>query len=98
MFLDKGNFQVKLLFNVRLAALLLVVVLLLHFLFHFLVVVTVTITCIWTFSNIMIGLIAPVAHPLGARFVDLSLHLLEDLLEAFNDKSHLLVVDLGGIN
>jgi hypothetical protein len=46
----------------------------------------------------MTGLTTPVANPLGAGFVVLSLPLLEDLLEALDDKSHLLVVNLGGIN
>jgi hypothetical protein len=84
---------------VRLATLLHVVVsLLLHLLLPSLVVVSITITCIWTFSNIMTGLTTPVANPLGAGFVVLPLSLLEDLPEALDDKRHLLVVKLGGIN
>jgi hypothetical protein len=84
--------------HVRLTTLLLVVVLLLlHLLLHFLVVVPVTITCIWTLSNIMIGLTTLVANPLGAGFV-LLFPLLEDLPEVLIDKSHLLIVKLGGIN
>jgi hypothetical protein len=52
---------------VRLATLLLVVVfLLLHLLLPFLVVVPSTITCIWTFSNIVTVLTTPIANPLGA--------------------------------
>jgi hypothetical protein len=39
-----------------------------------------------------------VANPLGAGFVFLPFPLLEDLLEALNNKSHLLVVKLRGIN
>jgi hypothetical protein len=78
--------------------LLVVVLLLLHLLLPFLVVVPVTITCIWTFSNIVTGLTTPVANPLGAGFVLLPLPLLEDLSEALNDKSHLLVVKLGSIH
>jgi hypothetical protein len=42
---------------VRLATLLVVVLLILHLLLPFLVVVPVTITCIWTFSNIVTRLI-----------------------------------------
>jgi hypothetical protein len=76
--------------------LLVVVLLLLYFLLPFLVVVLVT--CIWTFSNILAGLTTPVANPLGAGFVLLPLPLLEDLPEALNNKSHLLVVKFGGIN
>jgi hypothetical protein len=84
---------------VRLATLLLVVVLLLlHLCFPFLVAVRVTFTCIWTFSTIVAGLTTSVANPLGAVFVFFSFPLFEDLLEDLNDKSHLLVVKLGGIN
>jgi hypothetical protein len=84
---------------VHLASLLLVVVsFLLHLLLPFLVVVPVTITCIWAFSNKMIGLTTLVANPLGTRFVVLPLPLLEDLPEALDDKSHLLVVELGGVD
>jgi hypothetical protein len=79
---------------VRLATLLLVVVLLLPFL----VVVPVTITCIWTFSNIKIGLTTSVANPFGVGFVLLPIPLLKDLSEALNDKSCFVVVKLGGIN
>jgi hypothetical protein len=91
--------EVPLASYVRLATLLLVVVLLLlHLLFPFLVVVLITVTCIWTFSNIVTGFTTSVANPLGAGFVFLPLPLLEDLPKALNDKSHLLVVKLGGIN
>jgi hypothetical protein len=84
---------------VRLTTLLLVVVFLcLHLLLPFLVDVPVTITYICTFSNIVTGLTAPVANPLGAGFVILSFPLLEDLSKALNDKSHFIVVKLGGIN
>jgi hypothetical protein len=83
---------------VRLATLLLVVVLLLLHLLPFLVVFPVTITCIWTFSNIVTKLTTPVANPHGAGFVILPFLLLEDLPEALNDKSHSIVVKLRGIN
>jgi hypothetical protein len=83
----------------RLTTLLVVVVfLLLRLLLPFLVVVPITITCIWTFSNIVTGLTTPVANPLRAGFVVLPLPLLEDLPDALNNKSHLVVVKLGGIN
>jgi hypothetical protein len=82
--------------HVCLATLLLVVVLiLLRLLLLFLVIVPVTVTCIWTFSNIMTGLTTRVATPLGAGFVLLPLPLLKDLPKAFNDKSHFVVVKLG---
>jgi hypothetical protein len=61
--------------HVRLTTLLLVVVLLLHLFLPFLVIIPVTITFIWTFSNIMTGLTTPVANPLGAGFVLLLLFL-----------------------
>jgi hypothetical protein len=84
---------------VRLATFLLVeVFFLIHLLLPFLVVVPVTITCIWTFSNIVTVFTTLVANPLGARFVVLPLPLLKDLLEALNNKSHFVVVRLGGIN
>jgi hypothetical protein len=44
------------------------------------------------------GITTPVAHPLGTGFVVLPLPLLEDLLKPLDDKSHLLVVELGGID
>jgi hypothetical protein len=85
--------------NVRLTALhLIVVLLILHLILPLLVVIPVPVTCIWIFSNIMTGLTTPVAHPLGIGFVVLPLPLLEDLSEALDDESHLLVVELGGIN
>jgi hypothetical protein len=83
--------------NVRLTTLL-VVILIFHLLLPFLIVVPVTITCIWTCSKKMTGLTTPVANPLGTGFVVLPLPLLEDLPEALDDKSHLLVVKLGGVN
>jgi hypothetical protein len=46
----------------------------------------------------MTGLTTSVENPLGAGFLFLPLSLLEDLLEALNNKSHLLIVKLGGIN
>jgi hypothetical protein len=51
-----------------------------------------------TFCNKVTGLTTFVANPLGAGFVVLPLPLFEDLLEALDDKSHLLVVKLGGVN
>jgi hypothetical protein len=82
----------------RLSTLLLVVPLLLHLFLPLLIVVPVTITCIWTFSYKVIGLTTLLANPLGAGFVVLSLPLLEDLSEALDDKSHLLIVELGDVN
>jgi hypothetical protein len=82
---------------IRLATLLFVVSLLLHLL-PFLVVIPVIITCIWTFNNKVTGLTTPIANPLGEGFVVLPLPLLEDLSEALDDKSHLLIVKLGGID
>jgi hypothetical protein len=63
-----------------------------------LIVIPVTVTCIWTFSNKVTGLTTPVANSLGSGFVVLPLSLLEDLPEALDDKSHLLIVELGGID
>jgi hypothetical protein len=84
--------------HVHLATLLLVLLFLIHFLLPFLVVVPVTITCIWTFCNKMTGLTTPIAHPLGTGLVVLPLPLFKDLSKALNDKSHLLVVELGGVD
>ena len=84
---------------VCLATLLIVVVfLLLHILLPFLVAVAITITCIWTFSNIVTRHTTPVANPHGVRFVVLPLLLLDDLPGTLNNKSHLLIVKLRGIN
>jgi hypothetical protein len=83
--------------HMRLATLL-VVSLLLHLFLLFLVVVPVTVTSIWTFSNKVTGLTTPIAHPLGTGLVVLPLPLFEDLSKALNDKSHLLVVELGGVD
>jgi hypothetical protein len=44
------------------------------------------------------GLTTPIANPLGAGFVVLPLPLFEDLPKALDDKSHLLVVELGGVD
>jgi hypothetical protein len=44
------------------------------------------------------GLTTSVANPLGAGFLVLPLSLLEDLPKALDDKSHLLIVKLGGVN
>jgi hypothetical protein len=83
---------------VRFAALLLLVSFLLHLLLSFLVVVPVTITCICAFSYKVTGLTTHVAHPFGMGLVVLPLPLFEDLSKALNDESHLLVVELEGIN
>jgi hypothetical protein len=84
--------------HVRLTALLLVVLILVHLLLPFLVFVPTTFTRIWTFSYEVTGLTTSVAHPLGAGFVVLPPPLLEDLKKDLNDKSHLLVVELGGVD
>jgi hypothetical protein len=84
--------------HVRLATLLIVVSFLFHLPLPFLVVVPVTITYIWTFCNIMTRLTTPIENQLGAGFVVLPLPLFEDLLEALEDKSHLLIVKLGGVD
>jgi hypothetical protein len=84
--------------HVRFATLLLVVSFPFHLILPFLVVVPVTVTCIWTFCNEVTRLTAPVANPLRLGLVVLPLHLLEDLLKALDDKSHLLIVELGGVN
>jgi hypothetical protein len=83
--------------HVRLATLL-VIFLLLHLFLPLIVVVPVTVTCIWTFSNKETEHTTPIAHPLGTGFVVLPLSLFEDLPKALNDKSHLLVVKLGGVD
>jgi hypothetical protein len=84
--------------HVRLTIVLLLLVPFLPHLLPFLIVVPVNITCIWTFSNKMTGLTTPVANPLGVGFVILPLPLFEDLPESLDDKSHFLVVELGGVN
>jgi hypothetical protein len=84
--------------HVCLATLLIVISFLLHLLLPFLVVVPDTVTCICTFSNKVTGLTTPISHPFGMGFVVLLLPLLEDLLKALDDKSHLLNVELGGID
>jgi hypothetical protein len=84
--------------HVRPATFLLVILFLLHFLLPLLVFVPVTITCIWTFSYKVTGLTTPIAHPFGAGLVVLSPPLFKDLLKALKDKSHVLVVELGGVD
>jgi hypothetical protein len=84
--------------HVCLTTLLLIVSFLLHLLLPFLVFVTVIVACIWTFCNEVTRLTTSIAYPLGAGFVVLPLPLFEDLPKALNDKSHLLVVELGGVN
>jgi hypothetical protein len=83
--------------HMRLATLL-VVSPLLHLLLPFLIVVPITVTCIRTFINKVTGLTTPIPNPVGARFVVLSLPLLEDLPEALDDKSHLLIVKFRGVD
>jgi hypothetical protein len=83
---------------VRLATLLIVISLLLHLLLPFLAIVPVPVTCIWTFSNGVTGLTTPITHPLRMGLVVLPLLLFEDLSKTINDKSHLLVVELGGVD
>jgi hypothetical protein len=68
-----------------------------NFLLPLLVVVPVTFTRIWTFSDKVIGLTTPVAHPFGAGLVVLSPPLVEDLAKALDDECHLLVVEFGGL-
>jgi hypothetical protein len=46
----------------------------------------------------MIGLTTFVAHPFGVGFVVLPPPLLEDLAKDFDDKRHLLIVELGGVD
>jgi hypothetical protein len=85
--------------HVRLAILLLVVVsFLLHLILLFLVIIPITVTCIWTFSYKVTRLTTPITYPLGMGFVVLPLPLLEDLSKALDGKSHLLDVELGGID
>jgi hypothetical protein len=84
--------------HVRLTTFLLVVPFLLHFLLPLLIVVPVTFTCIWTFCNEMTRLTTLIAHPFGTGFVVLPLPLLEDLSKALNNKSHLLIVELGCVD
>jgi hypothetical protein len=79
-------------------ATLLVISLLLHFLLPFLVVIPFTVTCIWSFSNKVTGLTTHITHPFGTGLVVLPLPLFEDLSKALNGKSHLLVVELGGVD
>jgi hypothetical protein len=83
--------------NMGITALLLVVFLLFSPL-SLLVVAPVTITGNWTFSNEMTRLTTLVAHFLGTGLVILPLPLFEDLTEAFDNKHHLLIVELGGID
>jgi hypothetical protein len=84
--------------HVRLATLLLVILLLFHLFLPLLVVVPIPVTYIWTFSCEVTELTTPVAHSLGTGLVVLPLPLFEDLSKALNDKSHLLVVELGGVD
>jgi hypothetical protein len=79
-------------------ATLLIVVLLLLLLPPLLVVIPITITRHRAFSDKMIGLTTFVAHPFGVGFVVLPPPLLEDLAKDFDDKRHLLIVELGGVD
>jgi hypothetical protein len=81
---------------VGIAALLLVVHLL-FFLLPLLVFVPVTFTRDRTFSNKVTGLTTPVAHFLGVGLVVFPSPLLEDLVEALNER-HFLIVELGGVD
>jgi hypothetical protein len=81
--------------HVCLAALLVVYLLLL---LPLLIFVPVTFTRIWTFSDKVIGLTTPVAHPFGAGLVVLPPPLLEDLAKALDNERHFLIVELGGID
>jgi hypothetical protein len=60
--------------------------------------VVVPITRHMAFSDKMTGLTTLVAHPLGAGFVILPPPLLEDLAKSLDDKRHILVVELGGVD
>jgi hypothetical protein len=82
--------------HMGIAALLLVVLLFLPP--SLLVIAPVTITRYRTFSNEMTGLTTLVANFLGAGFIVLPPPLLEDLVEAFDDERHFLVVELGGVD
>jgi hypothetical protein len=85
--------------HVRLATLLLIVISsLLHLLLPFIVIITVTVTCIWAFTYKVTRLTTHVANPLGTGLVVLFLPLLEDLPKALDDKSHLLIVEFGGVD
>jgi hypothetical protein len=46
----------------------------------------------------VIGLTTPIAYPLGTGLVVIPLPLFVDLPKALHDKSHLLVVKLGGVD
>jgi hypothetical protein len=83
--------------NMGIAALLLVVPLLLLS-SPLLVIAPVIVTRNRTFSYKVTGLTTLVANLLGARLVILPPPLLEDLPKAFDDKRHLLVVELGGVD
>jgi hypothetical protein len=50
------------------------------------------------YRNKVTGLNTHIAHPLGMGFVVLPFPLFEDLPKSLNDKSHLLVVGLGGVD
>jgi hypothetical protein len=88
---------VPLLANMGIAALLLVVPLLLLS-SPLLVIAPVTVTGNMTFCYKVTGLTTLVALLLGAGLVILPPPLLEDLAEALDDKRHLLIVELRGID
>jgi hypothetical protein len=52
----------------------------------------------WWWLRVFIASNHFLAHHLGMEFVVLRFPLLEDLSKAHDDKSHLLVVELGGVN
>jgi hypothetical protein len=79
-------------------AALLLVVLLLFSPLSLLVVIPVTITRQRAFSDKMTGLTTFVANLLGAGLVVFPPPLLEDLVKAFDDERHLLIVELGGVD
>jgi hypothetical protein len=83
--------------DMGIAALLLVVPLLLLS-SPLLVIAPVIVTRNRTFSYKVTGLTTLVANLLGAGLVIFPPPLLEDLAEAFDDKRHFLVVELGGVD
>jgi hypothetical protein len=83
--------------NMRLTTLLLVEeFILLHFVFPFLVIIPLTITSIWSFSNIVNNLTTTIENPLGMGFVVLPLPLLEHFTKAFYNEGHLFIIKIEG--
>jgi hypothetical protein len=83
--------------NMGIIALILVILLLL-LPSSLLVVTPVTVTRNRTFCYKVTGLTTLVANLFGTGLVICPLHLLEDLAKAFDDQSHLLIVELGGVD